>query len=335
MSLEIDGAARTLPAPEPPGDVFVTVRFGGIVAPSDSAPGLVAGIPNRPLSPGPAQDVWRAVGTVAPLELEGARAVADDRSAFVAVEADVADGTSFDALTKAIYLRLLRGVTEAGYPHLLRVWNYVPRIHDISSGIERYMVFCQGRSEAFAAHYGDSFPDRLPAASAVGCPGDTLVVHLLASREPGRHIENPRQVPAFRYPERYGPKSPSFARGTVAPSSWGGALFVSGTASIVGHESAFPGDPGRQTEETMRNIEAVLDAAGVPGHGGPLGPRLDALRVYVRVPAQQAAIRSAIVARTRTVVPTTWMQAEVCREELLVEIEAIAHLRPAIVARKD
>ena len=85
----------------------------------------------------------------------------------------------------------------------------------------------------------------------------------------------------------------------------------------------------------MRNIEAVLDAAGVPGHGGPLGPRLDALRVYVRVPAQQAAIRSAIVARTRTVVPTTWMQAEVCREELLVEIEAIAHLRPAGVARKD
>jgi hypothetical protein len=77
----------------------------------------------------------------------------------------------------------------------------------------------------------------------------------------------------------------------------------------------------------MRNIEAVLDAADVPGRGGPLGPRLDALRVYVRFPGQQEAIRSAIVARTRTAVPTTWIQAEVCREELLVEIEAIAHTR--------
>jgi hypothetical protein len=36
----------------------------------------------------------------------------------------------------------------------------------------------------------------------------------------------------------------------------------------VGHESVFPGDPTRQTEETMRNIEAVLDAAEVPGRGG-------------------------------------------------------------------
>jgi enamine deaminase RidA (YjgF/YER057c/UK114 family) len=191
------------------------------------------------------------------------------------------------------------------------------------------MLFCKGRSEAFAAQYGDTFPDRLPAASAVGCPGDTLVVHLIASREPGIHVENPRQVPAFRYPERYGPKSPSFARGTVAPSGWNGALFVSGTASIVGHESVFPGDPGRQTEETMRNVEAVLDTANVPGRGGPLGPRLSSLRVYVRFPDQQEAIRAAILASTRTAVPTTWIQAEICREELLVEIEATAAIRRA------
>jgi enamine deaminase RidA (YjgF/YER057c/UK114 family) len=327
MSLEIDEAARTPPASGPPGDVLVTVQYGGAPAPSDGAPGLVARIPNRPLSPGPAREVWRSAGTVAPVEIEGARAVADDRSAFVAVEADAASGTAIDSLSFEIYERMLRGVARAGYPHLLRVWNYLPQIHDVSSGIERYMVFCKGRSEAFAAHYGVSFPDRLPAASAVGCPGDTLVVHLLASREPGRHIENPRQVPAFRYPERYGPKSPSFARGTVAPSTWEGAVFVSGTASIVGHESLFPGDPARQTVETMRNIEAVLDAADVPGRGGPLGSRLDALRVYVRFPGQQEAIRSEIVARTRTAVPTTWIQAEVCREELLVEIEAIAHTR--------
>ena len=312
-----------------PENLLAALQFGGTEAPSHTEAWLTARIPNRPLSPGPTKEVWPAAGTVARLEIEGAVAVADDRSVFVAIEADASTGTAIDALAFDVYSRLLRGVTRAGYPHLLRVWNYVPHIHDHSLGIERYMLFCKGRSKAFAAQFGDSFPELLPAASAVGCPGNTLIVHLLASREPGLHVENPRQVPAFRYPERYGPRSPSFARGTVAPSGWDGALFVSGTASIVGHESVFPGDPARQTEETMRNIEAVLDAAGVPGGEGPLGPRLGSLRVYVRFPDQQEAIRDAILRSTRTAVPTTWIQAEICREELLVEIEATARTRRA------
>ena len=102
---------------------------------------------------------------------------------------------------------------------------------------------------------------------------------------------------------------------------------MSGTASIVGHETVFPGDPARQTAETMRNVEAVLDAAGVPGQGGPLGARLTSLRVYVRFPDQLDTIRGAILASTRSAVPTAWIQAEICREELLVEIEATARTR--------
>jgi chorismate lyase/3-hydroxybenzoate synthase len=217
------------------------------------------------LSPGPAKEVWPAAGPVAAIEIEGARAAADNRSIFVAIEADAPTSTAIDALAFEIYVRVLRVLTRTGYPHLLRVWNYVPHIHERSSGIERYMAFCKGRSEAFAAHYGDSFPDRLPAASAVGCPGDTLVVHLLASREPGRHLENPRQVSAFRYPERYGPKSPSFR------TRDGGAVRMERRGLRLGDgehrrpRERIPGDPVRQTEETMRNIEAVLDTAGVPG----------------------------------------------------------------------
>jgi enamine deaminase RidA (YjgF/YER057c/UK114 family) len=270
------------------------------------------------------EEVFPATGAVSRIEVEGAPAATDDRSVFVALEAAAGADIAIESLTFEAYRSLLRGVTREGFPHLLRVWNFVPLIHDRSSGIERYMRFCKGRADAFAEHYGDSFPGRLPAASAVGCPGDALVVHLLASREPGHHIENPRQVSAYRYPERYGPRSPSFARGTKAPRAWDGAVFVSGTASIVGHESVFPGDPVRQVQETMRNVEAVLDTAGVPGRGGPLGPRLRSLRVYVRFPDQLDAIRAAVLESTGTAVPTSWLQGEICREELLVEIEATA-----------
>jgi len=307
--------------------VLSTIGFGAARQPGQTAPWLAASIPNRPLTASPAGEIWPAAGTVSRVEVDGTQASADDRSLFVALQSSAGSVESIDALTFDIYGRLLRGVAQAGYPHLLRIWNYVPHIHETSAGIDRYMLFCKGRAEAFEAHYGQDFSHRLSAASAVGCPGDALVVHMLASRESGCPIENPRQVAAHRYPERYGPKSPSFARGTVTGPSWAGTVFVSGTASIVGHESLFPGDPARQTEETMRNIEAVLDEGGTPGRGGPLGARLESLRVYVRFPEQQEVIRAAVLASTGGPVPTAWLQAEVCREELLVEIEAIGLAR--------
>jgi enamine deaminase RidA (YjgF/YER057c/UK114 family) len=281
-------------------------------------------IPNRPLSANPLDEFWPASGPVERIEMDGAIAAADGRSIVVSLEGTPGPDAGLEAVAFESYRRLLRGAEDLGYPNVVRIWNYVPQIHEKASGIDRYMRFCKGRSEAFAAHYGDEFASRLPAASAVGCPGDTLVVHALASREPVRYVENPRQIPAYRYPERYGPKSPSFARGTVTRRAQGGAVFVSGTSSIVGHESLFPGDPVRQTAESMRNIESVLDTASVPGRGGPLGPRLRSLRVYVRFPEQLPEIRLALCERVGPDVPTSWLQAEICREELLVEIEATA-----------
>jgi chorismate lyase/3-hydroxybenzoate synthase len=324
MPVYVDEAERRRLESDRRARVLAGIRFGSGPLPESTTPWLAAAVPNGPLVPCPAEELLPAFGDVARVTIEGADAAADGRSLFVTIEARAAAGSGIDAITFDVYTRVLRGVERAGYPHVLRLWNYVPRIHETSSGLDRYMLFCKGRSEAFAAQYGPLFADRLPAASAVGCPGDDLVVHVLASREPARHVENPRQLAAHRYPVRYGPKSPAFARGTVAGASWEGTLFVSGTASIVGHESVFPGDPARQTEESMRNIEAVLDAAGFPGRGAPLGTRLRSLRVYVRFAEQLDAIRAALRASTGTDVPTAFLQAEICREELLVEIEATA-----------
>lgn len=310
--------------PENGSDPVLAVVLVGLPT-IDPAPWLTARVPCPPLRSGLAE-VWTASGPVSQLDIDGARAACDGTSLFVALEL-AGTGARIDRLAFDAYRGLLRDLERTGYPHILRVWNFVPAIHDRYGGLDRYKLFCKGRSEAFAAHHGDLFPSRLPAASAVGSPGEALVVHALASREPGRHVENPRQVSAYRYPERYGPKSPTFARATVAPRSAGGALFVSGTASIVGHESVHPGDPARQTEETLTNIASVLDSAGVPGTGGPLGPRLDSLRVYARHPGDLDAIRSVVSNATGGSVPAAWLQGDICREDLLVEIEAVARPR--------
>ncbi len=305
----------------PADGCLAVVRFA---APDRGGAGpgeIVAPVP--PLEGSPETERWLVSGAVR--RRRGEIDLADGGGLiFAAMTARGAGGDDLERAANDAYRSLLRRVEAAGYPHLLRAWNFVPRINEASRGIERYKLFCKGRSEAYAEHYGAAFRDSLPASSAVGCAGDALVVHLLAAKDPGRHLENPRQTSAYHYPARYGPRSPSFARATVAPPGAGGLLLVSGTASIVGHESVHLGDAAAQTEETLRTVEVLLDLAGVPGAGGPLGPRLLAIRVYLRDAGDRDTVRATLDRALAAPVPTAIVQADVCRIELLVEIEAVA-----------
>jgi chorismate lyase/3-hydroxybenzoate synthase len=302
-------------------EVLAAVRFATSADPPE-LPWLTAKIPSAPLVDGAAVEIWPAASPVRRLDSSGIAAATDGASLFASMVVENVDGDTLEGATFDAYDRLLVAARRAGYPYLLRVWNFVPGINDGPGDFERYKLFCKGRSNAFVTHAGDAFPQILPAASAVGCTGNALLIHALAAKQPGLPVENPRQVSAYRYPERYGPRSPTFARGMKAPPPWRGALFVSGTASITGHESLHPGDPAAQAGETLTNIDAVLDAAGIAGKGAPLGERIDALRVYVRHRRHLPALREALDRRLGRAVPTVWLQAEICRAELLVEIEA-------------
>jgi chorismate lyase / 3-hydroxybenzoate synthase len=161
----------------------------------------------------------------------------------------------------------------------------------------------------------------VPAACALGVSGGPLSVAFLCGTTPLVPIENPRQVSAYRYPVDYGPRSPTFSRAALA--HWGAQelFFVSGTASIVGHESVHRDDVVAQTHETLNNIEALLDeAAGRSGLGRVAMASLH-FRAYVRRAADLDAVRQVVAGRLGAVA-IQYVQAEVCREELLVEIEA-------------
>ncbi|WP_416136133.1 Rid family hydrolase [Aquabacterium sp. A7-Y] len=170
--------------------------------------------------------------------------------------------------------------------------------------------------------------DGSPAACALGTEGGMLTVHFLAGRRPPRAVENPRQVSAYHYPKEYGPRSPTFSRAAVAELGPGReALFISGTASIVGHATLHHGDVRRQTEETMANIEAVLRAAA-PHSRAPDAHRIDALdyTVYVRdsrdLDAVQQTFERFIGPRSAGAREAIYLRADICRADLLVEIEA-------------
>jgi chorismate lyase/3-hydroxybenzoate synthase len=130
-------------------------------------------------------------------------------------------------------------------------------------------------------------------------------------------------MPAYDYPGEHGPRAPSFARATVVPGAGGDAVFISGTAAIRGHATVAPDEVRPQLACTLDNLREISRACG-------LGPDLDAgggstrhFKVYLRHAADQpvvAAILQEQLLADRDRV--TYLQADICRARLLVEIEA-------------
>lgn len=229
--------------------------------------------------------------------------------------------TPLQAATESAYRAIFSLLDARGYPAILRFWNYFPAINRESHRMERYRQFNIGRQDAFLAH-GRSVIDRVPAACALGSVAGGLQIAFLAARADVVGVENPRQVSAYHYPSQYGPRSPTFARASLVKLGEHDMLFISGTASIVGHQTLHEGDVAAQTRESLSNIAATLaEANRLAPHAGF---RLDALayKVYVRHPEHVDTVRHEMTRFIGVAVPSVFLQADVCRADLLVEIEA-------------
>ncbi|OBS09405.1 chorismate transformation enzyme, FkbO/Hyg5 family [Acidihalobacter prosperus] len=230
------------------------------------------------------------------------------------------DSAHIEHEAQTMYAALLETLRASGYPYLVRVWNYLPRINLEEAGRERYQSFCVGRAAALEAlrALDDA---RLPAASGLGSCAGGLQIFAVAAREPGVQIENPRQVSAFRYPPRYGPRSPSFSRATLKHWREGVHLYISGTASIVGHASLHE-TLESQLGETLANIEAVVrEAHRAEGLAIRTPDELSLIKVYLRDPADAPAAEAWLRERLGPQLPMLFLHGDVCRSELLAEIE--------------
>ncbi|WPG35036.1 Rid family hydrolase [Variovorax sp. EBFNA2] len=283
----------------------------------------------RVLSPqGAMADVWHVGdGTQVRSGTTGiARWRTDGHWLLGAIDLDEAvEGQSLTELAQRAYRDLFRTLEQAGTPHLQRIWNYLPRINADGGGLERYRQFNLGRQEAFFEAGRAAF-EGAPAACALGIRQGALSIRFLAGRAAPLPVENPRQVSAYRYPETYGPRSPTFSRAALADIGDGQvALFISGTASIVGHETVHHGDVREQTRETLRNLEAVIASALAQTTARFSLDALDGV-VYVRHPSDTEAVREVIEAALGAHAPmarhAVYLEADICRSDLLVEIEA-------------
>ncbi|WP_165233162.1 hypothetical protein [Aquisphaera insulae] len=232
------------------------------------------------------------------------------------------------------------------FAHVVRTWLYLGAITGPDGETQRYKELNRARSEFFRTctlrplpsprtAAGESPGPAYPASTGIGAEGDDLVLSALAltSRAGDLRVvplENPRQTPAFDYAACYSPQSPKFSRAMAVEHRGDAMILVSGTASITRSETRHLDDAAEQTRETLDNIEALVAGANLARHGLPgLGATLEDLavaRVYIKRPADCEAVRAACGDRLG-LTPVTYTIADVCRPDLLVEIEGIVFSR--------
>jgi chorismate lyase/3-hydroxybenzoate synthase len=318
----LESSYATLDPHKPLGeDVLAAVVFGK-QAPGANDPRCVR-VDLEPLAGTAHAEVWRGtgpvrMGTAGPIRyvengecFGGWLSVAENRF-----------GGLLEA-AEAAYLGMLALHADSPYHHVWRIWNFITAINEGEGDEERYRQFCLGRGRAYAAAPGRPPGVSYPAASTVGKIGTdrTLEIYWFAGREPGTTVENPRQLSAYHYPRSYGPAAPSFSRAMRIP---GPQLFVSGTASIVGHRSAHEGDLEAQLRETVANLEALLRQAQASDRirTARLGAGSQ-VKAYLRPGCDASLVERRLRECLGEEASLLLLSADICRSELLIEIEVV------------
>ena len=227
------------------------------------------------------------------------------------------------------------------FDRVVRTWLYLGDITGRDGDSQRYKELNRGRSDFFSTcslgvnrslAVTTTTKVAYPASTGIGAEGRGLALGCLAlasERDDVQTIplENPRQTAAHDYGAIYSPQSPKFSRAMAVEIGTDVMILVSGTASITRSETQHLGDAVAQTSETLANIEALISEANLARHGLPgFGCTLSSLavvRVYIKRQADYPAVRAMCESRLGQV-PVTYTLADVCRPQLLVEIEGIA-----------
>jgi enamine deaminase RidA (YjgF/YER057c/UK114 family) len=225
------------------------------------------------------------------------------------------------------------------FDQIIRTWLYLGDIVGPEGETQRYKELNRARTDFYenirflAPHVLPGVKETVyPASTGIGTDTHDVLMSCIAISTKRddlvvRPLENPLQTSAFDYMACYGPKSPKFSRAMALTAGDCATLFISGTASITQAESQHIEDVEAQTNQTLDNIAALISESnlkchGLPGRGATLRDMALA-RVYIK--RQEDYEKTRRVCETRLgELPVIYAVADVCRPELLVEIEGIA-----------
>ena len=205
-------------------------------------------------------------------------------------------------------------LAQAGFDlaDTVRTWFFLENI------LSWYDDFNRARTKIYSAV--DFRCGSLPASTGVGAKnpaGAALALAAWAFRPLEKHIRasevaSPLQCPAPAY-------GSSFSRAMDIPSNGGSRLSISGTASIApGGKTLWVGDVCRQVELTMDVVEAILRSRGFTF------ANLTRATAYFRHATDAGVFGAWLAAHRLTSMPVITAQCDVCRDDLLFELEAEA-----------
>ncbi|RLD91610.1 MAG: hypothetical protein DRJ29_13840 [Bacteroidetes bacterium] len=218
--------------------------------------------------------------------------------------------------------------------NIIRQWNYIENIaivEDVNAP-QNYQDFNDVR-----ARYYDQvqFEHGYPAATGIGQDTGGVIIGFIALSESDiitiKAIGNPGQIDAHKYSEivlegNSDQKcTPKFERAKLVTIGTRNYIYVSGTASILGEKTVHEGDVEKQTLTTIENIKRLFSKENQDS----LGLKFDVakiqfshLRVYVKfkkdIPAVQKVCEAELNCKS-----SLFLESDVCREDLLVEIEGV------------
>ncbi|MBR4994469.1 MAG: PTS cellobiose transporter subunit IIC [Alistipes sp.] len=222
------------------------------------------------------------------------------------------------------------GVTPA---NIVRQWNYIENITDITPYGQNYQLFNDSRSQFYNSC---SWDNGYPAATGIGTQfGGVVVVFdvMRHSAERSRAIDNPLQISAHSYSqqvlispdEKQHKTTPKFERARhIEHLNGKQMLYISGTAAIRGENSCRE-DIIEQTVLTMENINTLASAETMAKYGvvSPADLEYTMLRIYLKHDFNLDAVKQWFDENYPSV-EKVYLLADICREELLIEIEGIA-----------
>ena len=240
------------------------------------------------------------------------------------------DTLDVSTLLKGVPLSNICGVVLFCPDDIVRQWNYIGNITQHRDGRQNYQEFNDARSVYYRK---GSWPNGYPAATGIGASCDGIIVGCIAYKSSGGiyPVNNPLQIAAHEYSkavlvdnnEDAVKSTPKFERAKLIEISDLAVCFVSGTAAIRGEDSMEADSADLQTIQTIENIEYLVSRENLVKYGcKPLDLHYLNLRVYIKNAEDYEEVKSIVKARYPDV-PAIYTVADVCRPELLVEIEGI------------
>ena len=217
---------------------------------------------------------------------------------------------------------------------IVRQWNFIGDIVAHRDGKQNYQEFNDARTRYYA--HG-AWKNGYPAATGIGTSGNGIIVGGIAFKKRETEnggiypIDNPLQIAAHIYSksvlvdsdERAMKSTPKFERAKLIETSRGACCFVSGTAAIRGEESMDASSARLQTVKTIENIEYLVSKENLVRFGcKPYELKYAKLLVYIKHKEDYDEVRRVVEERFPQL-PVIYTIADVCRSELLVEIEGI------------